>query len=73
MNTGMISPAARMKTAVTAPRPISRIQKSVEARLTASRRRPFCSRSVKTGTKAAERADWANRLATRFGTSEAIV
>ncbi len=32
------------------------IQNSVEARLSASLRRPFCSRSVKTGTNAAESA-----------------
>ena len=56
-----------------APSPISRIQKSVEASRTASLRLPFCSSSVKTGTKAADSADCANSCATRFGTSEAIV
>ena len=63
MNNGMISPAARMNTAVIAPRPISMIQNSVDASRTASLRRPFCSRSVNTGTKAADNADWANSWA----------
>ena len=73
MKIGMISPAARMKIAVSAPSPISMIQNSVEARLSASRRRPFCKRSVNTGTKAAESADCAKSCAIRFGTNEAIV
>ncbi len=57
-----------MKKAVTAPATIRRIQKSVEASRKASWRRPFCRRSVKTGTNAAERAAFANRLLTKFGT-----
>ncbi len=73
MNSGMITPAARMKNAVIAPSAISMIQNSVEASRNASRRRPCWSRSVKTGTNAADSAALANRLATRFGTWKAIV
>ena len=73
MNSGMITPAARMKNAVIAPSAISMIQNSVEASRKASCLRPFCSRSVKTGTNAADSAALANRLATRFGTWKAIV
>ncbi len=73
MNSGMIKPAARMKNAVIAPRPISMIQNSVEASRIASLRCPFCSSSVNTGTNAADSADWANSCATKFGTCEAIV
>ena len=72
MNSGMISPAASTKKAVIAPSAISMIQNSVEARPEGFAA-PFCSRSVNTGTNAADSADCANRLATRFGTSEAIV
>ena len=63
MNSGMMAPAARMNTAVIAPRPISMIQNSVDASRTASLRRPCWSRSVNTGTNAADRADWANSWA----------
>src|SRR5436190_21109424 len=63
----MIKPAARMKKAVTAPSAIRMIQKSVEASRKASLRRPCCSRSVNTGTKAADSAALANRLLTRLG------
>ena len=62
-----------MNSAVIAPRPISMIQNSVEASRSASLRRPFCSRSVNTGTNAADSAAWANRFATRFGTWKASV
>jgi len=41
VNSGMITPAPRMKSAVSAPSTISRIQKSVEASRSASLRRPF--------------------------------
>ena len=64
----MITPAARMKTAVIAPSAISMIQNSVEASRNASRLRPCWSSSVKTGTNAADSAALANRLLTRFGT-----
>ena len=40
MKIGMIRPAARMKTATSAPSPISMIQNSVEASLSASLRFP---------------------------------
>ena len=55
-----------------APSPMSMIQNSVEASRIASLRCPFCRSSVNTGTNAADSADWANRLATKFGTWEAI-
>ena len=56
-----------------APR-ISVTRKSiVEASRNASRRSPFSSNSVKTGTNAAWMAASANRLRTRFGTWNAIV
>ena len=73
MNSGMIAPAARMKNAVIAPRTISMIQNSVEASRNASLRRPCWSRSVNTGTNAADSAALANRLLTRFGIWKAIV
>ena len=73
MNSGMIVPAARMKKAVTTLSAISRIQNSVEAKRKASRFLPFCSRSVKTGTNAADRAALANSCATKLGTRKAIV
>ena len=73
VNSGMIVPASRIATAVTAPRTMSMIQNSVEARRKASLRLPFCSRSVKTGTNAADSAAFANRFATRFGIWKAIV
>ena len=63
MNSGMTAPAARMKTAVIAPRPISMIQNSVEANRIASLRCPFCRSSVNTGTNAADSADCANSWA----------
>src|SRR4051794_33942929 len=69
----MITPAARMKTAVIAPR-IARIRtNSVLASWKASRLRPFSSSSVNTGTKAALSAASANSERTRFGTWKAIV
>ena len=49
------------------------IQNSVEARRKASLRRPCWSRSVNTGTNAADSAAFANRLLTRFGIWKAIV
>src|SRR3954453_3518364 len=69
----MITPAARMKTAVIAPR-IARIRtNSVLASWKASRLRPFSSSSVNTGKKAALRAASANSERTRLGTWKAIV
>ncbi len=73
VNSGMITPAARIPIAVSAPRAIRMIQNSVEASLNASRFRPCWSRSVNTGTKAAESAACANRFDIRFGICEAIV
>ena len=49
------------------------IQNSVEASLNASRLRPCWSRSVNTGTNAADSAACANRFDNRFGICEAIV
>ena len=65
---GMITPAARMNTSVSAPSASSITQNSERARCSASLRRPRCSRSVNTGTNAADRTALANRLATRLGT-----
>jgi hypothetical protein len=73
VNSGMITPAARIPTAVRAPSAIRMIQNSVEARRNASRFLPCWSRSVNTGTNAAESAACANRLLIRFGIWEAIV
>ena len=69
----MIMPANTIPNAVRAPSAIRMIQNSVEASLNASRRRPCCSRSVNTGTNAADSAACANRFAIRFGICEAIV
>src|SRR6185437_5701016 len=73
VNRGMITPAANTKKAVSAPSTIRMIQNRVEARRKASRFLPCCRRSVNTGTKAADRAAFANRLLTRFGTWKASV
>ncbi len=73
VNSGITTPAVRMKNAVSAPSPISMIQNSVEARRTASLRRFCSSSSVKTGTNAADSAAFANRFVTRLGTWKAIV
>ena len=63
----------RMKRAVIAPR-ISVTRKIIpEASRNASRRSPFSSSSVNTGTKAAWIAASANRLRTRLGTWNATV
>src|SRR3954452_6889545 len=73
VKSGITTPAARMKTAVMAPR-IARIRtNSVLASWKASRLRPFSSSSVNTGTKAALRAASANSERTRLGTWKAIV
>ena len=69
----MITPAARIPTAVSAPSAIRMIQNSVEASRNASRFLPCWSRSVNTGTNAADSAACANRLLIRFGICEAIV
>ena len=73
VNSGMIVPARRIPNAVSAPSAIRMIQNSVEASLNASRLRPCWSRSVNTGTNAADSAAWANRFDIRFGICEAIV
>ena len=62
-----------MKNAVITERAINMIHRSVEASRNASRFLPCWSRSLKTGTNAAESAAFANRFATRFGTRKAIV
>src|SRR3954447_10742995 len=73
VNSGITTPAARMKNAVIAPR-IPRINtKSVLASWNASRLRSFSSSSVNTGTNAALSAASANSDRTRFGTWKAIV
>ena len=68
VSSGMITPAARMNTIVIIPSTVSITQKSVRARCSASSLRSFCSRSVNTGTNAADRTALANRFATRLGT-----
>ena len=68
VNSGMITFAASMKTMLTVPSTVRITKNSVEASRKASRRRPFSSSSVNTGTNAALRAESANRLRTRFGT-----
>ncbi|CAB4857289.1 unannotated protein [freshwater metagenome] len=73
MKTGMITPAATMKTAVNAPRTSRMIQKSVEASSIASRRRPRSRYSVNTGTKAALSAASAKSPRSRLGTWKASV
>ena len=73
VNSGMITPANTIPSAVNAPRTIRMIQNSVEASLNASRFRPCCSRSVNTGTNAADSAACANRFDIRFGIWDAIV
>ena len=73
VNSGMIVPANTIPSAVNPPRAIRMIQSSVEASRKASRFLPCWSRSVNTGTNAADRAACANRFETRFGICEAIV
>ena len=67
-NSGMSAGAATMKPAVIAPRTTVRRKKTPEATRKASRRSPFSSSSVKTGTKAPWSAASANSARTRFGT-----
>ena len=62
MNSGMITPAARMKTAVIAPSAISMIQKQRGGEPEGLAASPCCRSSVKTGTNAADSAALANRL-----------
>ena len=62
-----------MKSAVTAPSTSRIRKKSEDATRNASRRSPFSSSSVNTGTKAPCRAKSANSARTRFGTWKAIV
>ena len=73
LNSGRITPASRM------PESGDRAehdQHDPEHRRGEAERlplRPCCSRSVKTGTNAAESAAWANRFVIRFGICEATV
>ena len=62
-----------MKSAVSAPRPSSISQKSVEATRHARFRSPFSSSSLKTGTNADESAASATSARTRFGIWNATV
>ena len=73
VNSGAIAPASTIHRPVTTPRAIRMIQNSVEASRNASFLRPAWSRSVNTGTNAADSAACENRLLIRFGTCEAIV
>ena len=65
--------AARMKSAVSPPRPSSTSQKTVDATRQARARSPFSSSSLKTGTKADESAASATSARTRFGIWNATV
>ena len=73
MNSGITTPAARMKNRLRKPSAAMMIISSVPASWKASRFLPFSSSSVKTGTNAALIAASANRPRTRFGTWKAIV
>ena len=73
VSAGMITPASRMNTATSAPIPNRITKKSVEASWKASRRRLRSSRSVKTGTNAAETAWSATSVRSRLGSWKAIV
>ena len=68
----MISGAARMKSAVSPPRPSSISQRRLDATRHARLRSPFSSRSLKTGTNADATAVSATRARTVFGTRKAI-
>ena len=65
--------AASMKIAVSPPRPSSTSQKMVDATRQARARSPLTSSSLKTGTKAPERAASATRARTRLGIWKATV
>ncbi len=62
-----------MNNAVSPPRPRSISQNTDEATRHARLRSPFTSRSLKTGTNAAERAESATSDRTVFGIRNAIV
>ncbi len=68
MNSGITSPATPSQIKVRPPSPTRISQNSDDASRNASRLRPCCINSVKTGTNAAESAAWENRLLNRFGT-----
>ena len=70
---GITRPAPRTNSTVIEPRTVTISSSSAEARRAASRRLPCSSSSVKTGTKAALRAESANRLRTTLGTWNASV
>ena len=73
VNTLMIGWAKTMNSSVTAPSTSMIRQNRLEATRNASRRWPFSSSSVKTGTNAPWSAESANSARTRFGTWKAIV
>jgi hypothetical protein len=73
MKSGITTPAPTTNSTVIAPRTVTISSSSAEARRKASRRLPWTSSSVKTGTKAALSAESANRLRTTFGTWKASV
>ena len=72
-NTDMIGSASRMNAAVTKPSTSAIRKNRLDATRNASRRSPFSSSSVNTGTNAPWSAESANSARTRFGTWKAIV
>ena len=72
-NTGTMTGARRMNSAVIRPRTSVTRKMSSDASRNASRRSPCSSFSVNTGTNAAWIAASANRLRTVFGIRKAIV
>ena len=73
VKSGMMKSATPIQTSVSAPSTTRISQNRLEARRKASCLRPWCSSSVNTGTKAADRAACENRLLNRLGTWEATV
>ena len=69
----MSGSASRTNAAVMAPRTRAIRKNRLDATRNASRRSPFSSSSVKTGTKAPWSAESANRARTRLGTWKAMV
>ena len=72
-NRDMIGSAKTMKSTVRMPRTVVIRRNRLDATRNASRRWPFSSSSVKTGTKAPWSAESATSARTRFGTWKAIV
>ena len=73
VNSGITRLATASQITVSAPSTIRISQNSDEASRNASRLRPCCMRSAKTGTNAADNAACENRLLNRFGIWEATV